>query len=513
MSSALAKLQEYYFDKPYEFVCDIIFEGNVILDGPREKRRGPTGQQKKVLEACGKSARDRRLVSVKSGHGTGKTCLAAWVILWFLFTHPYSKTGCTAPTERQLKNGLWGELTKWINRSEICKSFFKWKSETVEVKGFGMAWAAELRAAYRPENLAGLHGEGGTLIIADEASGILDDNIWDTVSGALSDVGSFLMMIGNPTQIRGNFHRSFSDKSARARCITLSCEDKDYRGDPNYAKEMASKYGRDSDRYRVRVLGEFPIDMPDAFIRLRWLQDCYNRDFMQSLTPVVSIDPADQGDDDTEICASVGYRLVYRRTMAGETDGPMNAQGVLIAVHYLRQNCKEFGFHKDVPITIVIDSTGLGAATRDAMRLFERVENLKIICVNAAESGNDEYERMSDLLWGNLKTLISHISIPRRNDSFEENRITKEDRRGDGFDDSEYFEELEDQLCGRKYSINPSSGKIILESKADLKRRGKPSPNMADALALLMVPFMRYGIDSKPNSGKRYSIKASSPYA
>jgi len=447
----------------------------------------------------GQSALDRKPVAVKSGHGTGKTCLASWVIQWYLFTHPYSKCGVTAPTERQLKNGLWGELSKWTSRSPILQSFFKWKTETYEVKGYGIVWAAEMRAAYRPENLAGLHGEGGTLMVVDEASGIINDEIWDTIMGALSDVGSVLLMIGNPTQIRGHFHRQFADKKSNARQLTLSCLEPGYRGDPGFPKEIEDKYGKDSDQYRVRVKGEFPIDSPDAFMKLSWLQDCYDRPFSQSLTPVVAIDPADMGDDDSEIAAGTGYRLRYWKTLRGETDGMMNAQAVLIAVHYLRENCKEFGFHEDVTIQVVVDCTGPGTSTRDQLRQFEVAENIKVHAIHSAESGDAEYAKMSDRLWGNMKSLIRNVSIPYY--------AGRKRKMHDGFDDEEFFEELEDQVCGRKYEIGASDGKIHLESKADLKKRGKCSPNMGDALALYLYPFMRYGLDNRPKKGQATSLK------
>jgi len=486
-------LREYYFDKAYEFVCDIVFMGTEITE-----RNGPSQQQKLVLDACSLSARDRKPVSCKSAHGTGKTCLAAWVVYWFLFTHPYSKVGATAPTERQLKNGLWGELSKWIQRSDALKSFFVWKSEKIEVKGKGISWSAELRTSYRPENLAGLHGENGCLIIVDEASGILDDAIWDTLSGAMSDIGSFMLMIGNPTQVRGNFHRSFTSKNSNARCLTLSALAKGYRGDPGFPKEIADKYGVDSDQYRVRVLGEFPIDSPTAFIKLRALQDCYGRPYEQAFFPIIAVDPADAGNDATEIVAGNGYRVFYKRTIEGSTDGAINGQAVLMIIHKMRDNCKDMGFHPDVTIKVVFDRTGIGAGMQTYLQGFQVSENFKLIPVHGAESGNAEYEDMSDLLWGNMKALLYLLSIPHYNEGPK--------AEGEGFDVA-YFEELEDQICGRNYEVLESNNKIKLESKAALKRRGKGSPNKGDALSLYLFPFLRNGIDKRSNSGQNYSAR------
>jgi len=54
----------------------------------------------------------------------------------------------------------------------------------------------ELRTASCAENVAGLHGKGGTLIIVDEASGITDKDIITTLEGAVSDKNSIFLMIG-----------------------------------------------------------------------------------------------------------------------------------------------------------------------------------------------------------------------------------------------------------------------------------------------------------------------------
>ena len=74
-----------------------------------------------------------QMTSVKSGHGTGKTAVASWIILWFLSTRPYPKIPCTAPTEHQLKDILWSEIAKWLYNSPL-KSDFAWTNEKVFFK-------------------------------------------------------------------------------------------------------------------------------------------------------------------------------------------------------------------------------------------------------------------------------------------------------------------------------------------------------------------------------------------
>jgi hypothetical protein len=51
-------------------------------------------------------------VAVRSGHGVGKTYLAADLVLWFLYTHPGAVVLTTAPTWKQVKHYLWREIRR-----------------------------------------------------------------------------------------------------------------------------------------------------------------------------------------------------------------------------------------------------------------------------------------------------------------------------------------------------------------------------------------------------------------
>src|SRR5262245_26429529 len=70
----------------------------------------PTTQQAAILDAL---LPPGAKVSVRSGHGIGKSSSAAWAISWFLETHDYAKVPCTAPSSHQLRDILWAELSKW----------------------------------------------------------------------------------------------------------------------------------------------------------------------------------------------------------------------------------------------------------------------------------------------------------------------------------------------------------------------------------------------------------------
>jgi len=50
----------------------------------------------------------------ESGHGVGKSTVAAWAILWGLSTMPNTRVVVTANTDTQLRTKTWPEATKWL---------------------------------------------------------------------------------------------------------------------------------------------------------------------------------------------------------------------------------------------------------------------------------------------------------------------------------------------------------------------------------------------------------------
>ena len=74
----------------------------------------PEPYQVEVLEACAGSPR----VAWRAAHGTGKTAVLAWALLWWLLTRPFSKVIVLAPAfERQIGRYLLPEARKWARNA------------------------------------------------------------------------------------------------------------------------------------------------------------------------------------------------------------------------------------------------------------------------------------------------------------------------------------------------------------------------------------------------------------
>ncbi len=70
--------------------------------------------QLEILESCVTDPR----VAWRAAHGTGKTAVLAWVLLWWLLTRPFSRVLILAPAyERQIGRYLLPEVKKWVRRA------------------------------------------------------------------------------------------------------------------------------------------------------------------------------------------------------------------------------------------------------------------------------------------------------------------------------------------------------------------------------------------------------------
>ena len=108
----------YYIDNPVDFVEDII--------GAK-----PDVNQKAILNSLAKYP----MTSVRSGHGIGKSAVEAWAVIWFICTRPYPKIPCTAPTQHQLYDILWAEISKWLRSNPALQREITWTQERVYMNG------------------------------------------------------------------------------------------------------------------------------------------------------------------------------------------------------------------------------------------------------------------------------------------------------------------------------------------------------------------------------------------
>lgn len=291
------------------------------------------------------------------------------------------------------------------------------------------------------------------------------DEVFEPVLGSLSTQDAKLIMCGNPTQLSGFFFESHNKNRMIYHTFKVSGENSQ-RVSKEYIKMIIDMYGQDSDVYRVRVAGEFPKSMPDSFIQLDWAENCSKKktDDTCLFRIDIGVDVARYGDDQTIISPLFDKKRQQKPIELNHND-TMQTTGVIVQlVNKYRID------HIGMPIHIKIDCDGLGVGVYDRLKEVKQKENWATVklyeCHFGAAGGKNseiepiEYSNSTGLMWGLLREKL------RKNELeliYNDKQIT--------------------QITNRKYRIN-SDGKIELERKEDMKKRGLTSPDMADALGL-----------------------------
>ena len=406
----------------------------------------PEEWQKKALYAV----RDNDRVAIRSGHGIGKTAFLSWLILWWVLTRSPSRIACTANTSSQLSDILWAEVAKWHRcMPDGLKELIEVTSAKVELTGQDSFAVARTARRETPEALQGFHSPN-MLFLVDEASGV-DNIIFEVGEGAMSTEGAKTVMTGNPTRTSGYFYEAFNKMKDSFFTMKVSSQDSTQVG-PKFIEDMKVKYGEDSNIFRVRVLGEWPEADDDVVIPLHLLQSAAERDQVAAdTTPVVwGLDVARFGTDKSALCKRKG-NVVTEPLKSWRNKDLMEMCGIIL-------NEYETTTWSDRPVEILIDSIGLGAGVVD--RLTEL--DLPVRGINVAESASmgERYGRLRDELWFLGK------------EWFEARDCTIPDQ-----------EELIDDLSKPRFTFL-SNGKLKVEGKDEMKRRGLNSPDLADAFCL-----------------------------
>lgn len=446
----------FYIDHPVEFAIDIL-------------KVQPTLEQQAVMNDVAKFP----MVSVKSGHGVGKSALESWIIWWYISTRPYPKILCTAPTKHQLHDILWAEVSKWKRNSKSLDEDFEWTSEKIYLKGSQEEWFAIARTSNKPDALQGTHAEH-VLIIIDEASGV-PDIVFEPVLGSMSTIDAKLLMCGNPTQLVGFFYESHTTKRELYKTHTIDgskCE----RVDKNYVQTIIDMFGKDSDVYRVRVAGEFPKSNPDSFIGLDMIRtEKKVIDVVESID--LGVDVARYGDDESVVATTYNKSQVEKLNVFKHND-TMRLTGQIVNIIKML-NLK----YPSIIVRVKIDCDGLGVGVYDRLKEVIVEKNLKAKAIECHFGGKGgkvsydepiEYYNSTGIMWGTLRSKLKNneITIPNN-------------------------EELIKQITNRKYFIN-SDGTIKLERKEDMKKRNVHSPDRADAVVLsLYEPQVKMKLSDK----------------
>lgn len=419
----------------------------------------PWSKQRQILE----SVRDNRLTAAQSGHGIGKTFTAAVATAWWATSHPPEHTlvVTTAPTARQVEEVLWQEIRLLHARGRLAGRITGGHAPTWRINDRTVALGLSTND---PDRFQG-HHDRHMLVILDEAGGI-PATFFDVAKSLATNDQARVLVIGNPTDPASKFAEVCAPGSGW-NVIRVGVHDTpNFTGEDvppelldelvghRFVEDAKRDWGEGSPIYASRVLGEFPevgddTLFPPALILAAQKRDLYR---VSGERPAGSLgcDIARAGGgDETVIYRNHGGRL--RLEHAAQGHDTMRTTGEIVRRL------------QDPSLTVaVVDVIGLGAGVVD--RLAE--QGLSVLAFNAGERA------MNPRRFANR----------RAEAAFElRDAMLREEVDIDPDDD-----QLAAQLGGIRYRAD-SSGRVLLERKADMKKRGLPSPDRADAAIMAYV--------------------------
>lgn len=411
----------------------------------------PSEWQSELLESVCKIK--RRRVSVRSGHGVGKTTALSWAMIHTQIFHVECKVICTAPAAGTLFDGLMAEVKKWLNElPPFLQELFDYTTEHVRLKSAPTAnfISARTSSTDKPEALAGIHS-ARVLLVVDEASGV-PEAVFKASAGSMSTTNATTVLIGNPTRNSGYFFETHHALKDLWFTMHVSCIGNP-NVDPDFIEGIKRQYGEDSNEYRIRVLGEFPVDDGSSFIARDTVTAAMEREFSvpDEMNEVWGLDVARTGGDRVALARRKGP--VFPEVLAWKGKDLMATVGVVVALW------NETPIDQR-PVEILVDAIGMGAGVAD--RLLEL--GLPAVAVNVSETTGPmgQGARLRDELWYRMKVALldAALSLP-------------------------YDEELASELSTPTAEYL-SNGRVKIEGKREMKRRGFASPDKADAVMLTL---------------------------
>ena len=391
------------------------------------------------------------MIARASGHGIGKSAGIGMVVNWAVSTCEDTKVVITANTDTQLRTKTAPEVGKW-QRLSITSHWLDVQATSVAVrdKDHVKTWRADFVpwSEHNTEAFAGLHNKGKRIVlIFDEASAIAD-KVWEVAEGALTDEGTEIIWIafGNPTRNVGRFRECFRRFKHRWKARQIDSRTVEGTNKEQIAK-WAADYGEDSDFFKVRVRGMFPSMSARQFIGEADVAAAYGKvlrpEQYEFAPKILTVDPAWEGDDEFAIGLRQGLSFRILRTMP-KNDNDLVAARVIAD---LEDEHKADAVFVDAGYGTGIVSAGQGMG-RDWTLVWFAGASADIGCLN----------KRAEMWKAARDWLKSGGALP---------------------DDPQLRDELQAPEI-----VPRADGKVQIESKKDMKTRGVPSPNRADALVL-----------------------------
>jgi hypothetical protein len=494
----------FYQTHPFEFLVERLgFKAETLdwylLPEYKDHKWDGTINPLKTLLDC--LAVGIKRIGVESATGTGKTKIGAGIVIWFLECFKNSIVITTAPKEPQLKLHIWKEIgvmyqtyPKGVLTTLRLNMHDDPKLTDWQAVGFVAGIVANEESATKAQ---GFHAEH-MLIITEETPGV-PTPILEAFQNTSDAPHNIILCFGNPDHQLDNLHKFCALPNVTAIRISGYDHPNVVLKNPSFIPGAVTQDGLDDKKLRYggeqgalylsRAKGISPGQSISALIKLVWVQAAIERG---------KLIRDDNGNiDESIILGRKCLGVDVANSEAGDRAAIAKGKGIhLIKVEDFQcPDANQLG-KRDVyqimidekisPDDVGIDSVGVGAGTVNALKEMGK----RIIALGGADAPvKIRLENNSDKKEEEFKNLRSQMYWQCRED-LRNGIITLPD-------DPELIADL----------ITPEweskNGKIVIESKEEIKKRLTHSPNKGDAV--IYWNWMRSGKSvRKIMAGKRF---------
>lgn len=415
----------------------------------------PDPPQEKALELFPHSPR----IALQSCTGAGKSCALAWIGWNYLLTRPHATIGATSVSGDNLKSNLWAELARWRGQAPLLQHLFEQTKTEIFHREHRLTWRMEARTWARDADasqigsaLRGLHSKY-VLWLLDE-TGAYPDAVLPVCEAIFSGepIEAHIVQAGNPLKRSGPLWHAASRGRKLWEVIAITADPDDpmrtSRVSVEHARQQIEQWGRDNPWVIVNVLGQFPPSDINALIgpdEVAAAMKRYYREFEIGEAPrIIGVDVALEGDDASVIFSRHGlqaYPPIVHRNIS-----PTQGAGQVARL------AADFGAD-----AIFIDATGgFGSGWLDQLINLGR-SPVGVQFAGAANQKGRYYNKRTEMYFEGIQWI----------------------KRGGALPDCP---ELLSDLTQVTYSFK--GDRLLLEEKAQLKKRLGRSPDWGDAYCL-----------------------------
>ena len=442
----------------------------------RERGEVPWSKQDAIFD----SVYRHRRTAVRACFDVGKSFAASRIAAWWIDQHPPGSAFVvsTAPTASQVRAILWREIRSihrsarlpgrvnqtewWLADDGLHRTTPRWDEQMV---GMGRK-----PGEYDTSSFQGIHARY-VLVLIDEASGI-PPSLWDAAEGLLANADCRVLAIGNPETADSHFADVCAPGSGW-NVIHISAFDSPNFTDerhvlpdevlanlvsPVWVEERRKDWGEGDPRWDAKVLGLFPQVGEHNLFQTDWLAASVERwkaraDRSPEGKPVLGVDVARFGSARNVVAARWGRRidLVEEWAQARTTESTGRVVNLLASLGAASAH---------------VDGVGVGGGVVDG--LVEQGAPVEDMQAGAAASDPDRYVNARSEWYWNLRTALQRDEV----DLPESSALWK-------------------QAVSVRWAVD-SRGRIRVETKEEMAKRGVPSPDHLDAVVLALAEPVSY---------------------